>query len=404
MLSATISQVFRREYGRAVAVLVRQLGDISLAEEAVQDAFAKALETWPASGLPPSPAGWIIVTARNRAIDRMRREATRDERQQAAMQLLERETSEEDDMPHEVPDERLRLMFTCCHPALAVEARLALTLRLLGGLTTGEIAHAFLVPEATMAQRISRAKAKIQAAGIPYRVPDAEELAPRLGSVLAVVYLIFNEGYGASAGDDLQRPELIDEAIRLGRLLQQLLPQDEEVAGLLALMLMIDARRPARTDAHGALVRLAEQDRGLWDRAAIAEAQALLRECLARDRPGPYQLQAAINAVHSDAREARDTDWRQILALYDQLMALAPSGVVALNRAIAVAELEGPEIALKLVDELGMHRYHLWHAVRADLLRRLARRAESESAYRSALSLCENRREREFLEKKLNEI
>jgi RNA polymerase sigma-70 factor (ECF subfamily) len=404
LLSATISQVFRREYGRAVAVLVRQLGDISLAEEAVQDAFAKALETWPASGLPPSPAGWIIVTARNRAIDRLRREATRDERQQAAMQLLERETSEEDDMPHEVPDERLRLMFTCCHPALAVEARLALTLRLLGGLTTGEIARAFLVPEATMAQRISRAKAKIQAAGIPYRVPDAEELAPRLGSVLAVVYLIFNEGYGASAGDDLQRPELIDEAIRLGRLLQQLLPQDEEVAGLLALMLMIDARRPARTDAHGALVRLAEQDRGLWDRAAIAEAQALLRECLARDRPGPYQLQAAINAVHSDAREARDTDWRQILALYDQLMTLAPSGVVALNRAIAVAELEGPEIALKLVDELGMHRYHLWHAVRADLLRRLARRAESESAYRSALSLCENRREREFLEKKLNEI
>jgi RNA polymerase sigma-70 factor (ECF subfamily) len=404
LLSATISQVFRREYGRAVAVLVRQIGDISLAEEAVQDAFAKAVETWPESGLPPSPAGWIIVTARNRAIDRLRRETTRDERQQAAMQMLERDSPQEGDLPeHDVPDERLRLIFTCCHPALSVEAQLALTLRLLGGLTTGEIARAFLVSEATLAQRISRAKAKIRAAGIPYRVPEANELASRLSSVLAVVYLIFNEGYSASAGDDLQRVELIDEAIRLGRLLRHLLPADMEVAGLLALMLMIDARRQARTDTSGALVRLAEQDRGLWDRTRIAEAQALLRQCLARNHPGPYQLQAAINAVHSDAREARDTDWAQILALYDQLMTLAPSGVVALNRAIAVAELQGPEIALKLVDELDLRGYHLWHAVRADFLKRLGRRAESESAYRSALSLCENRCEREFLEKKLNE-
>jgi RNA polymerase sigma-70 factor (ECF subfamily) len=382
-----------------VAVLVRQLGDISLAEEAVQDAFAAALERWPESGIPPSPAGWIIVTARNRAIDRLRREATRDQRQQAAMDLLERESPEE----HEVPDDRLRLIFTCCHPALAVEAQLALTLRLLGGLTTAEIARAFLVPEPTMAQRISRAKAKIQASGIPYRVPDAPELALRLGSVLAVVYLIFNEGYNASSGEALQRQALVDEALRLGRLLRELMPADVEVAGLLSLMLLVDARRAARSDASGALVPLAEQDRSRWDRGRIAEGQALLRECLARNNPGPYQLQAAINAVHSDARQSRDTDWRQILAIYDQLMALTPSPVVALNRAVAVAELEGPEMALRLVDELKLQQYYLWHAVRGELLRRSGKSAESESAYSDALALCENEREQEFLRKKLSE-
>jgi RNA polymerase sigma-70 factor (ECF subfamily) len=395
---STVEQIFRREYGRAVAVLVRQLGDISLAEEAVQDAFTAALERWPECGVPPSPAGWIIVTARNRAIDRLRREATRDQRQQAAMDLLEREPPEE----HEVPDDRLRLIFTCCHPALAVEAQLALTLRLLGGLTTAEIARAFLVPEPTLAQRISRAKAKIQASGIPYRVPDASQLASRLGSVLAVVYFIFNEGYNASSGEELQRQALVDEALRLGRLLRELMPDDMEVAGLLSLMLLVDARRAARGDAGGALVPLAEQDRSRWDRGRIAEGQALLRECLARNQPGPYQLQAAINAVHCDARRSCDTDWRQILAIYDQLMALTPNPVIALNRAVAVAELEGPQMALKLVDELELRHYYLWHAVRGELLRRCGRATESESAYSSALALCENEREREFLRKKLS--
>lgn len=399
-MSVDVAQVFRREYGRAVAVLVRHLGDISLAEEAVQDAFATALERWPASGVPPSPAGWIIVTARNRAIDRLRREATRDERQRAAMELLERDSPEE----HDVPDDRLRLIFTCCHPALAVEAQLALTLRLIGGLTTGEIARAFLVPEATMAQRITRAKAKIQAAGIPYRVPDANELPTRLGSVLAVIYFLFNEGYSASNGDELQRQELVDEALRLGRMLGQLMPDDPEVAGLLALMLLIDARRAARTDGEGALVRLADQDRALWDRARIDEGQALLRACLARNHPGPYQLQAAINAVHSDAREARETDWRQILAIYDQLMALAPNAVVAMNRAIAFAELEGPVKALELVDELKLEQYHLWHAVRADLLRRMGRVEEAEKSYRLAIGKCQNEREKAFLEKRAIEM
>lgn len=383
-----------------MAVLVRRLGDLSLAEEAVQDAFATALQTWPASGVPPSPAGWIITTARNRAIDRLRREASRDQRHAAAMELLARAEPED----HDVHDDRLRLMFTCCHPALAVESQLALTLRLLGGLSTAEIARAFLVPETTMAQRISRAKSKIQAAGIPYRVPEATELPGRLNSLLAVVYLIFNEGYSASGGAELQRQELADEALRLGRLLRELMPEDLEVAGLLALMLLIDARRAARSDAEGAIVRLADQDRSHWNRAQIDEGQALVHACLSRNRPGPYQLQAAINAVHSDARQSQDTDWRQILMLYDQLMALTPNPVIALNRAVAVAELEGAEKGLRLVEELALERYHLWHAVRADLLARLGRHDEAECAFVAAIKRCVNQREKEFLEKRLRQV
>jgi RNA polymerase sigma-70 factor (ECF subfamily) len=377
-----------------VAVLTRFLGDISLAEEAVQEAFATALTRWPQSGVPPSPAGWIITTARNKALDRLRRESTRSDRQHAAQLLTEREEAEE----HDVHDDHLRLIFTCCHPALASEVQLALTLRLLGGLTTDEIARAFLVPVPTVAQRISRAKAKIRDAGIPYRVPEAVELPGRLRTVLAVVYLIFNEGHSASSGDQLVRTDLCDEAIRLGRLLAELLPEDSEVLGLLALMLFIDARRDSRT-AGGSFVKLTDQDRGAWNQAYIYEGRDLLRICLARKRPGPYQLQAAINAVHSDARSTACTDWPQILTLYDQLMTIAPSPVVALNRAVVVAEIEGAGQALHLVDAIELPKYHLLHAVRADLLRRLGRYADAATEYQLAIEQCENVMERDFLAK-----
>jgi RNA polymerase sigma-70 factor, ECF subfamily len=370
-----------------VAVLTRVLGDIDLAEDAVQEAFALAVRRWPADGVPPAPAGWIITTARNRAIDKLRREASRaDKHAQAALLHIQDEPTEEG----AVRDDRLRLIFTCCHPALSQAAQVALTLRLIGGLSTAETARAFLVPEPTMAQRIVRAKGKIQDAGIPYRVPSDADLPGRLRTVLTVVYLIFNEGH-------LGRAELGTEAIRLGRLLAGLMPDEPEVLGLLALMLLTESRRVARTGQDGELVLLADQDRDLWDGALIAEGQALVRQCLRRNQPGPYQIQAAIGAVHSDATSAAATDWAQILALYDQLLACSPAPVVALNRAVAVAEVSGPAVAIDLVEALSLDGYYLYHAIRADLLRRLNRNAEAASAYQAALDRVHNPAERAFL-------
>lgn len=404
-LLAQVETTFREEHGRVVATLARRFGDLDLAEDAAGEALVAALESWPTSGVPPNPGGWLTTTAMHRAIDRIRRESHRDAKHQAALMIT-------DDTPHAptgpVEDDRLRLMFVCCHPALAVEARIALTLRMLGGLTVAEIARAFLVAETTVARRITRAKAKIAGAGIPFRIPDENDVTDRLGGVLDVVHLVFNEGYLAGAGDDPIRSDLTEEAIRLGRMLRSLLPEEGEVAGLLALMLLTDARRPARL-AGGELVTLDQQDRGMWNGDLIGEGHALVRECLAAVAtggrpPGQYQLMAAINAVHTDAREASDTDWGQIVQLYDQLYALTPTPVVALNRAVAIAELDGPDVALAIVDRLELDGYHAWHATRADLLRRLGRRAQARRAYDAAIRAGGNPAERAFLARRRDEL
>lgn len=398
--------IYRREVGRCTATLVRVLGDIDRAEDAVADAFAVAAERWPTTGIPPNPGGWITTTARNRAIDRHRRESTRDAREREALMLHDPTA----DPPvvlgrlDAVPDDQLRLIFLCCHPALGADAQVALTLRLLGGLTTAEIARAFLVPEPTMGQRLTRAKRKIRDTHLRYRIPAPEELPTRLGPVLATIYLVFTEGHTATEGADLLRPALTTEAIRIGRTLVELLPDEPEATGLLALMLLTEARTPARLSEDGELVRLADQDRSRWDSDLIAEGHDLVRSCLALNRPGPYQLQAAIAAVHTDAPTATATDWSQILALYDHLLVLRPNAVVALNRAIAIMEVHGPTAALEALVEIDLTTYHLYHATRAEALVRAGLTDEAAEALQQATSLATNTAERRHLERRLADL
>lgn len=402
-----LAAIYRREVGRCTATLVRVLGDIDLAEDAVADAFATAADRWPVFGVPPNPGGWITTTARNRAIDRLRRESARDTKEREAMALHDPEPDPSigpfGDLGaiDAVPDDQLRLIFLCCHPALGADAQVALTLRLLGGLTTAEIARAFLVPEPTMGQRLSRAKRKIRDTHMAYRIPSPSELPERLGPVLATIYLIYTEGHSSTMGDDLLRPALTAEAIRIGRTLSELLPDEPEVTGLLALMLLSEARAPARLDDRGQLVRLADQDRAKWDSDLIAEGHRLVRSCLERNRPGPYQIQAAIAAVHADASAAASTDWAQIVALYDQLLRWRPNALVAMNRAIAVMEHAGPAAGLEALDEIDLPTYHLFHATRAEALRRAGRCREAAEALQRALSLASNAAERRHLEREL---
>ncbi len=402
-----IARVHRDEWARVVATIARRFGDLDVAEDATAEAFATALEHWPAHGVPPNPGGWLTTTAGNKALDRVRREGRRDAKQKEA-QMLTDQLSGPPEAVGAIDDDRLRMLFTCAHPALAMEARVALTLRMVGGLTVAEIAHAFLVQETTMAQRITRAKAKIKAAGIPYRVPDAADLPTRVAGVLAVLYLVFNEGYLATGEDnDPIRAELTGEAVRLTRLVRELLPGDGEVAGLLALMLLIEARRTARVSSAGELVTLDRQDRGAWDRDLVAEGHAIVRQRLVSGQaPGRYQVLAAINAVHTDAPDVRDTDWSQVVALYDQLVRLDPSPVVLLNRAVAVAELDGPQVALAQVDALAepLGDYHAFHATRADLLRRLGRSSDARAAYDRAIGLAGNTAEAAYLTRRRDEL
>lgn len=392
-----VTEVFRTEHSRVLATLVRFFGDIDVAEEALQDAMERAIDRWPTDGVPPNPAGWIVTTARNRGIDRLRRENKREDRYRQAHRLDTRDAPE----VGPVDDDQLRLMFTCCHPALAPHARVALTLKLIAGLRTDEIARAFLVPETTMFQRLTRAKNKIRDANIPYRIPEDHELPDRLGGVLTALYLIFNEGYAATTGEGLVRRDLSDEAIRLARILEGLMPDEPEVLGLLALFLLTDARRAARLAPDGSLVRLADQDRTRWDRDRIDEGHRLVRRCLRRNRPGPFQIQAAIAAVHADAPVASATDWSQIVALYDQLVVLSRSPVVRLNRAIAVAERDGPAEALPLVEALELTDSHLWWAAVGDLRERLGRPADAVAAFARAAELATNDTERSYLEQRL---